>query len=287
MPVIQWLPLLVADPRARRAVEETVLDVRTEREHARTAGARLRWRVRSAIAIALVMLRVLPYEARALAVGGWLWTVAAWVGVLTAIIAVQPVVHVASWEILEWKTRAILVAVLLPAALAVTLPIAAFFAALWPRRTTSSVVAQAAGTVLLAVVAVQSMPAANQAFRRTVAVALDPARRVEPARGTNELTLTELARAAFVSTGAAGAGSRFRVRLSRDAGLVAVAGAFSLLGALLAGPGRGRRVWPFALAIPILFVLVPFWASALTALALSLYVVRSHHAGLPGISPTR
>jgi len=287
IPVTGWLPLLVADPRARRALEETVLDVQAERESARTPLARVRWLLRAAIAIASVILRVLPYEGRALATGGWLWTLGAWTGVLVAILAVQPVLPLATRAGLDGTTRVILVAALLPAALAVSLPIASFFASLWPRRELSSVMAQVVGTVLLAVVAVQCVPAGNHAFRRTAAVALNPGHRVELAPGANELTLAELARAAFVREAAPGAGTRFRLRLSRDAGLVFVAGAFSLLGALLAGRVRSRRVWPFALAMPVLFLLVPWWASALTALVLSMHVIRSHHASLPDIPPIR
>jgi hypothetical protein len=233
------LRILVADPRSQRALDETILDVQAELAEAQHPVARLRWRLRSAIAILRVSVRVLPFELKAVVSDGWTLRLAMWTAVLMLPVAGQALAPIIQNHDLPGWTRVWLTGALLPSALAMVVPISSFVAALWSRRPAGSpvLVAVAAAAVTLAVI--QVMPVTNQAFRIVAFTAMggNPSDGT-PARGLRELTLGELTRTAVAThSPSRTAGNARRVILERT-GLVAAAGSFTLLGTLLARRAR-------------------------------------------------
>jgi len=179
-----------------------------------------------------------------------------------------------------------LFATLLPQALAVAVPVAAFFAALWPsRRSPSSVAGQGVAVVAIALAVILMVPVASQVFRQTAYAALTgtaPSVGV-PARGLRELTAGALVRVAFGTTREAKSARRHAVTMT---GLVAAAGTFTLFGGTLARRARlipaprAQRRWPYAFGIPGLTLLlsaalghgVGLWAMSLIACAAAIRV---------------
>jgi len=284
-----FLRCIVADARAERAVDETILDIRAERAAAQGAWARVQWFVRSAAAAVRVVVRVFPLEVRALAPGGWTLRLAAWTLFLLVPLLVSPSMEILDEARFSNPVRATLFAALLPQGMAAILPISVFVTALWPpRRSSSPAALQACLAVAIVLLMVQVSPAANQVFRNVAYATLSPgsspsALRRPPAA----LTLGELAREGFANPAAS---PQWRRRTATQfvvlTGLVALAGAFALLGALLSGRSRmsqrscaGGRLWPYALGMPALALLLlallegwGLWVSAATALGLAMRV---------------
>jgi hypothetical protein len=287
---------LVAEGRSQRAVVETMLDIRAEQVEARGAWTRIRWSARSTTAIARVVVRILPRELGGVIVGGWTVRLGAWTLLLALPLLLPPVMN---WPFMNLgpggdprfpaSTQLILFATLLPQALVLALPVAAFLAALGPsRRSPSSVAVQGVAAVAIVLALILMVPVASQVFRQTAYAAstgTTPSVGV-PARGLRELTAGVLVRVAFGTNREARSARRHAVTMT---GLVAAAGTFTLLGGLLARRARlipaprAQRRWPYAFGIPGLTLLlsaalgigVGSWAMSLIAGAAAIRVANS------------
>jgi hypothetical protein len=281
----RFLQTLVSDPRAHRAVEETVLDIRSEHTAARTRGDRLVWVLRSAVALGRVGLRVLPLELGALGLGGWALRVAAWATLFAAPIVAMTWMRSVAISRFREGVQALLLSALLPFTLAVVLPTAVFLAAIWPaRRSSSPPVLQAGLAAIVVSVVLLATPVGNQLFR-SVAYAAAEGRAhswLVPAPGLREMTVGRLIREAVTDQGETSRSQGARRYLVTQTGLVALAAALALLGAVLrrAHTVTGRvtsRLWLYAFAVPALAFAVTasagpwgLWISAGVASALAL-----------------
>jgi hypothetical protein len=273
-----------------------MLDIRAEQVEARDAWTRIRWSARSTTAIARVLVRILPRELGGVIAGGWTFRLVAWTLLLILPLLLPPVMNSPFMNLgpggdlrFPASTQLILFATLLPQALAVALPVAAFLAALWPsRRSPSSVAVQGGAAAAIVLALILMVPVANHVFRQTAYAAVTgtaPSAGV-PARGLRELTAGELFRVAFGTNREAERARRHALTMT---GFAAVAGTFTLVGGLLArrarlipAPGAQRR-WPYAFGIPGLTLLlitalgneVGLWAISLVACVAAIRVAVS------------
>jgi hypothetical protein len=234
--LIRTLQALVTDSRAQRAIEETVLDIQSERAAARTSRDRLTWLLRSAMAIGRVGVRVLPLELGALALGGWALRVAAWSALFVAPIIAMTWMRSVAISAFRADDQALLLGALLPSALAFVLPFAVFLAAIQPaRRSSSPPVLQAVLAAAVVSVTLVAMPVGNQLFRSIVYAGVVGSARVRdvPPPGLREMSVGGLVREAFTGQSQTARSQEARQYLVTQAGLVALAAALAMLGAVL------------------------------------------------------
>jgi hypothetical protein len=299
--VAALLACLPFDPRGRRALDETLLDWAEEMRTAQTRGQRALAGVLGAIGIGRTIVGVTALEVLRLPFGWLIGRLLIGVGVPAALIVLFDSSGLRRLIFAEgygftWANRVGVVALLLPQAALLVVPIALFVIAAYPPRERRVPAVGFAGAALVCLLAFAGwiVPIANQEFRVVMLNAWTSHRGIEArplARGLNELLpgalVTQVAQARR-------ADPALTVLLLKT-GLAALAATLVLAGSGAAALSRRRRRWWVAFGLMVyiagiagipaaagldahahpLVGLSP-WLLAVLALTVSVSLVRSH-----------